>query len=494
MSSNDGLLEEFRAAEDSDARRNVLGRRSLAWDMEEAQLPALWEIDSDPVRDYVDDQIARMRMWEEAPSLTTFRDHIADQEPEYALELFRKTAGPDEWTERVAELSSNHEGDTLIEKLEESHPLHHEVYTSFSGFDVFELLYDEHEDDVWPYIENHLREPWSVDGWDDFIDRLADDEEWTKWEQVVSGQPSRNLDTYVNWVLDQVDRSDGWKRRRLHGLAGASYFEWSGRKTARLDVDSACRVYAYAPELLRTILDEHVRTPDYVHDDHGYRRLAKMLLKTGDEEYFDRLAAKYLSMAFDLWYGGGDQIASVFAHFVDHYEAIEDDAEFARRANRVLLSFQPDDDERWKMTRKNNPLDEIFFEQPDRLAAEPEFAIDLLESSYSPIRSLGYRTLRATGEKCGRIASKNAHLVLGAPLDRLDRAGMRAAVDVMESMVQHDEHLAKIVVERLRTSASLTYPSFSKGELVNAIGRILNQSPSLRRPSEKPVIYEHSTR
>lgn len=481
------IFDEFKAAESTEERKQVLRLEDIEWSLPPEDLIHYYLVDPEAVRHWVDGQIKWRAQWGEVPDTNEFRKVLRDTDPVYALELFRRTCGDDEWFERVEELIEEHAGEELVARLERIHPT---IPRSLTGATVQLTLLRRCGEDARRYVRAHLSEPWANSGFDPLIDYLEEQGDWELWDAAVSGQPSRQLDQYVRRVLDEADQRPGWARERLEGIAGASYVDWTGRTTARLGDDVTRDVYRRFPNLLKTRLDEHVGPGHFTARHHGYRETFRELVRAGDLEYFDRLAGKFLSQAIYVW-GRANHYESVFEHLTDHYEDLTDDAEFAGRATRVLAAFGPADEEHWFTQRGNNPLSDLFFEQPERFSAAPELVSDLLESSFFTVRSLGFRALLELGERCGEMAARHANLVLAAPLDRLSARGMRAALAAIRAMAEYDETLSRIALERMRDASSLAYPSFSRGELVRTMGQILKRSPQLRRASEQPIIYEN---
>lgn len=481
------LLEDFENASGTEQRLDLLRRVELGWGLPDEELKHYYAVDPDAVRAYVDHQIDLFARWEDVPDTADFRDFLRDSDPEYWAELFRKTCLPDEWREQIEELSRSYEGSALVDELERVHP---NRASGFDGAAVFERLLSDHGDAVVPYIRAHITEPWSHSSWEALIEKLEEDGRWDLWDAAVSGQASRDFDTYVRKILDRAEEHPGWARARLNGIAGASFWTWRERRTARLGTRVAEELYRRFPTLLKTTLDEHIGFDRLNARHHGYRTLIEEALRAGDVAYVDRLAGRYLSAALFVW-GDTNHFEPVFSHLVEYYEEIDDDEAYAERANRVLSAFQPEDAPHWYTLRRNNPLHDIFFEQPERFGARPELITDLLESSHAPVRSLGFRALVATGDACGRLAAENVQLVMAAPLDRLSSPGMRAALRCIRAIAEHDPSLGGLVLNRLRDASSLAHPSFSRGELVRTMGHILKQSPRLRRASEQPDIYDY---
>jgi hypothetical protein len=480
------LFDRFKEADSTDDRQEVLRWEDLEWSLPPEDVIHYYRVDPDAIRRWIEGQIKRRAQWGEVPDTYGFREDLRDVDPEYATELFRRTCRADEWEERVGELSKTYEGEELVDHLERIHP---NAHTGLPGAVIFLNLLQEHGPEVGSYVRNHASKPWSTDGSMALLEHLAERENWSLWDEVVCGQPSTDLDKYVRKVLAQADERPGWARERLMGMEGASYIRWRERETARLGDEVARDVYRRFPNVLKSSLDEHVHIGRLNARHHGYKQLASELQRAGDEAYYDRLAAKFLSQALYVW-GTTNHYESVFEHFVEYYEAIDDDTTFVERATRVLAGFQPNDEENWFTLRKNNPLTRVFFEQTERFRARPELVVDLLESSFFTVRSLGFRALEELGDAAGELAADHPQLILAAPLDRLTSRGMRSALAAMRTMVSHEPTLGSVTLSRLREAASMAYPSFSTGELVKTMGHILRQSPELRRASEQPVIYE----
>ncbi|MGM0558094.1 MAG: hypothetical protein ACQEVA_17040 [Myxococcota bacterium] len=483
------LFKKFEAAADAEERRELLGRLELGWGLPARELRFYYAVDPEVVRDFVDEQIEMFARWDDVPDTAPFRTYLRNHDPDYARELFRRTCSPQEWEERVASLSDSLSDDALVEELERIHP---QVHGGFPGASVFEKILREHGDDVVPYIRAHIGERWHYAGWESFISLLEEQARWGLWDRAVSGSASQDFDTYVNHILESAEERPGWARQRLQGISGASFVSWVGRNVAKLGDEVAAKVYRRFPNLLKSALDEHINTFRLNARSAAYRRLFGELIRAGDLAYIDRLAGKMLSVSLYIW-GDTNQYESVFEHLVNYFARIDDDAEYTERVSRALSAFQPDDEEHWYTLRQNNPLYEVFFEQPERFTARTEVITDLLESAFVAVRSLGFRALLATGDECGQLAADNVQLVLAAPLDRLPSPGMRAALAATRAMTDYEPSLGSVVLNRLREASSLAYPSFSKGELVRTMGHILRQSPELQRASEQTVIYDHAS-
>ena len=86
-------------------------------------------------------------------------------------------------------------------------------------------------------------------------------------------------------------------------------------------------------------------------------------------------------------------------------------------------------------------------------------------------------------------AVRNADHLAAYLLDEAKRATRIEAFKALAIAADHSEIVAQDVVFRAREALDLRHKAYPRDRLIELIGRVLHRWPSLRGPTEQPVVY-----
>jgi hypothetical protein len=416
--------------------------------------------------------------------------------------LYRQLIPIKRWREDALALAAS-ETDVarLNQTLTDRHPQGY-------GLDVTPTLIDILERkgrDVFPYIRSKLND--AIGGWGrdkeakKLIDLAAARGWWDLWTAAIRTGPDKLFQEGVAGILDDRSLAEDRQRERLRALAGVSQeWNWPGVGFARvhnLDDNLASRLYGRFPDLVRGPFRAHV-TPHWW--GQGYPKLVGLARDAHDTELMDTLAARYATHV--SWEERSDRapkkpnpLTVTAAELAKYYQDIRDKDEeaFARRAAGVLTRIPAYTLRSYHALLRTNDLARLLFSRSAAsFLSSPAAVQDLVEGSDIHVMGLAYRILGLRDPRAVTLAGANLEILLGTLLRPLHRKTRFVAFEALANAARSSPEAAKRVLSRARDALKLPDKKYPKAELIGLIGAVLDASPDLAGPRERPVVYRRA--
>lgn len=479
------LITRAREAPDRAARRDVLERYDLWYDLEDEHAVELYRLDPTLTRDFVIKRLDRERWYDVVYEELAEVARAAGDEDFY-FDLYRRTFAPDTWLEDVLELcDAIADPVRLNRELEKRHLTHPEGGVDPAGYLA---IFRKRGKDVAPYLRRNVpnTESWGSESlWRDIARHAESVGAWDVWGATVRSQYQPSMYSEVVQGLASSGEQDHRVLAKLLQLVGATHGWAQWRQTTALTVSAATALYKRFPELVRGPFSAHV----IVTPRESYEKLASIAAAAGDDALIDRLAAKALNAHHQFYWDRGP--IETLGWYVQYFRGLKKDpTAFAERAFNVLSGAEPFSKYSRAPTRRFNPLYELFFDDPTIYLPSRPRVRDLLEAPNDDARLLGLRILTARrDDESARLAAQNADHLIAYIIEEALRGTRIVAFDALALAAQTSETLARMILERAQEGFDLRRREYPRDRLVELVGRVLHLWPNLRRPTERPVVY-----
>ena len=176
--------------------------------------------------------------------------------------------------------------------------------------------------------------------------------------------------------------------------------------------------------------------------------------------------------------------------YVEHYKALSEQA-FADRAIDVLAQVAPFPLSGRRFSRTKNPLYALFLGRPEAYLPVRENVRELLEAPNVVVRTLGLRLLSLKRDPTARrLAVNNVDHLLPYLLDEAPRNTRIAAFEALGLAAASSFELAQQIESEARATLDLRRRAYPRDRLIELVGTVIGAWPELRRPTERPVVYE----
>lgn len=483
------LSSRFEAA--SPARKRIVLQKLDLWpDLDEKTALELHGIDAKAATPFILRHLPAPRPGKRQLWKGLFDAVVSAEGAEPAYRLYRRQIGVKEWQREVLELAEQEsDAEKLCSELERRHP---EGWVGDLSETFFRLA-EKRSQDVFPYLERHLRAIFS--GWRQprgYKKLLALAEErqwWDLWSGLIRTCAKPNdFNAEIRKLLDNGTRPGPSVEQRLLQLTGVSR-EWNFgpfglAQVQQLDDKTAIALYDRFPALVRGPFKLNVSSTWIAE----LKQFTARVIEADDEPLIDFLASRAVTR--DLTHGHYRQTAETLSN---HYEALaEDDAEFSRRAIAVLAQVPAYSLWAYNAVIRSNRLARLFYERSaDKYLSLPAALRDLLEAPEIHSQALGFRVLGLDDERARQAAAENLDLLLASVLRPLHRQTRWLAFRALDNAATSPE-LAATIQRRAREALDLPDERYPKEQLIGLIGGLLYRWPELRQPSEQPLVYRTS--
>lgn len=480
------LKSAFRDAPDRAARRGVLERCDLRFELSDDDALELYRVDPRLTAEFVLKRLSRER-WYDVVYEKTAEAARREGDEEFYFELYRLTFPREIWRKDAVRLCNEiADPERLVEELELrdlSHPEGGLVAADFT------LLATRRGRDVAPYLRVAIPRVWSWDHepWAALLDIVLEGEWFDIFGVIARTQLSARQVNEL--VIDLATNSELPEPRLLAWLmqlvgAQTGFREW--RRTITLNTEAARKLYARFPELLRGPFAPHL----VVGIREDLAELAQEAEARGDLELVDQLAASAIGASSPHYYGGTDNPLPDKWWYVEYYSALSEQ-EFAERALRVVGQVAPFPHLERRFLRTKNPLYSLFLRRPEAYLPVREHVRDLLEAPNVEVRTLGLRLLFVRRDDVARrLAVNNVDHLLPYLLDEAPRRTRIAAFEALALAASSSLEMARHIESHARATLDLRRRDYPRDRLIELVGTVIGAWPELRRPTEQPVVYE----
>jgi hypothetical protein len=178
-----------------------------------------------------------------------------------------------------------------------------------------------------------------------------------------------------------------------------------------------------------------------------------------------------------------------------YYQEIraKDEEAFARRAASVLTRIPAYTLHAYHALLRHNDLARLLFSRSlPTFLTSPAAVQDLVEGSDIHVMMLAYRVLALRDPRAVKLAGANLDILLGTLLRPLHRKTRLAAFDALANAARSSPEAARRVLAGARDALKLPDKKYPKAELIGLIGAVLDASPDLAGPNERPVVYRRA--
>lgn len=471
------FITAFRSAPDRGARRTVIEKYGLWFDIDDDFALSLYQADPVVAKDFLIRRLDRLE-WHEFEYTKTAECARDRGDTEFYFDLYRRTFSVKAWKKDVMRVARQVQDPAdLCEQLKQRHI---STGQDATGIDTFSELLEARGADVLPYLERYVPATfvWGAEKAWAKLAQLAWESGYRQlWSSVVKSQvPPTEFAAQVSRLCKPGARE--WDRAVcLAQIAGAQTGWSTWRIFVTLDEKAASELYDAFPDLCRGAFAVHL----HVSKDVPYHALAQAAAAANDDAMVDLLSAK-AAVTGQRW---SRSLDSNLDWYVDHYQAL-DEPTFARRAMNVL--GQAPKVERHTDVRSST-LYRLFFGDVTRYRSQLGAVRDLLESSTEDVRRVGLRMISDAGFAGIDVAVRNSDHLAAYLLCEAQRSTRVAAFDALAVAAQHSRIVADDVLFRAREALDLRRRAYPTDRLIELIGRILHRWPELRGPREQPVVF-----
>lgn len=475
------LFEQaFRDAPDRGARRAVVQKYNLWYDLPDDFVATLYRVDPVVTGDYIRGRLEREQWIDESYQQTAKLAQDAGDDELYFF-LYRWTFPKDRWTKDVLRLAAEvPDPQQLCEELERRQP---RTPDGLDGDpDTFSKLLVRRGADVLPYLERYVGDimAWNEQGWDVFARAAYDRGFFGLWSLIVRTKfRHASYPKEIERIIDS-DLGDHHKVVRLSQIAGAQWGWAHWRRYLPLAEETAAKLYRAFPELARTMFAPHY----LLSTTSLYLELARAAVAANDVAMMDLLVARAV-MAHSGWGYRVDQLEHLnfYAEYLDGLGT-----DFTRRAVAILnLTEEPPHFGR-KIRRRSHPVYRVLFDTSRYEGVLPHVR-DLLEAPSSEVRELGLRFLCEAGDDGVNTAVSCLDHLSAYLLNESSRTARLDAFAALALAAQHSRVIADDVLFRARQALDLRRNQYPRNRLIELIGNVLHHWPQLRTPAEQPVIF-----